>query len=45
LIGLARKHPISFYYDNLSAEDVLDDEELVMRSYLIELGLTRRYED
>ncbi len=44
LINLPRKHPINFYYDNLSAQDVYDDEELVMRAHLIELGLTRRYE-
>jgi len=45
LIDLRRKHPIDFYYDDLSAQDVFDDEELVMRRCLIELGLTRRYED
>ena len=44
LIDLPRKHPINFYYDDLSAQDVWDDEELVMRAHLIELGLARRYE-
>lgn len=44
LIGHPRKHPIDFYYDDLSAQDVYEDEELVMRNHLIQLGLTRRYD-
>lgn len=44
LIGLPRRQPIDFYYDDISAQDVWEDEELVMRAHLIELGLTRRYE-
>jgi ankyrin repeat protein len=45
LISLPRKHPIDSYYSDLDAQDVFDDKELVMRSYLIGLGLTKRYGD
>jgi len=43
LISLPRKHPIDFYYDDLTAQDIYDDKELVMREYLISLGLSERY--
>ncbi|HTA95276.1 MAG TPA: ankyrin repeat domain-containing protein [Verrucomicrobiae bacterium] len=43
LILLPRKHPIDFYYDDLSAHDVFEDKDLVMRNYLISLGLTERF--
>jgi ankyrin repeat protein len=43
LISLPRKHPIDYYYDDLSSQGIYDDRELVMRSHLISLGLTERY--
>jgi ankyrin repeat protein len=45
LISLPRKHPIDAYYDDLTARGIYDNEELVMRSHLIELGLTKRFDD
>ena len=44
LIELPRSHPIDFYYDDLGAQDVFDDRDLVMRDRLIRLGLSRRYD-
>ena len=38
LISLPRKHPIDCYYDNLTAQNIYDDKELVMRGYLISLA-------
>lgn len=45
LISLPREHPIDAYYDDFTAQKIYDNEELVMRSYLIELGLTKRFND
>jgi ankyrin repeat protein len=44
LIGVRRKHPIDFYFDNLTADAVYRDKDLVMRDHLIGLGLSRRYD-
>jgi len=43
LVSLPRKHPIDFYYDDLTAQHIYDDKELVMRGHLITLGLSERY--
>ncbi len=43
LISLPRKHPIDYYYDDLTADQIFEDNELVMRAYLISLGLTERF--
>ena len=43
LISLARKHPIDYYYDDLTAHQIFEHKELVMRDYLISLGLTERF--
>lgn len=43
LISLPRKHPIDYYYDDLTADQIFEDKELVMRAYLISLGLTERF--
>jgi ankyrin repeat protein len=50
LISLPRKHPIDYYYDDLSAHEVLnspsevfDSPSLDMRDRLIQLGLSQRY--
>lgn len=43
LISLPRKQPIDFYYDDLTAHQIFEDKELVMRSHLIRLGLTERF--
>lgn len=45
LIQLPRKHPIDHYYDDLEADEVFKNSELVMRDHLISLGLTRRGDD
>lgn len=45
LIALPRKHPIDFYYDDLTAQNIFDDKELVMRDFLIGLGLSERFGD
>jgi ankyrin repeat protein len=42
LISLPRKHPIDYYYDYLTAQKIYRDKDLVMRSYLIGLGLSER---
>jgi ankyrin repeat protein len=39
LIAQPRKEPIDYYYDDLMARQVHEDETLVMRGKLIELGL------
>ncbi len=44
LIGFPRKHPIDYYYDDLTAHELMNNAELVMRDYLIRLGLTQRFE-
>ena len=43
LIALPRKRPIDYYYDDLTADEVHENHELVMRDYLIGLGLTKRF--
>jgi ankyrin repeat protein len=43
LISLPRKHPIDYYYDDLTAQELYENKELVMRSHLISLGLRERY--
>ncbi len=43
LISLPRQHPIDYYYDDLTAHEALNNPGLVMRSRLIELGLTKRF--
>ena len=43
LISLPRQHPIDFYYDDLTAQEIYDDKELVMRGHLISLGLSERF--
>ncbi len=44
LLSLPRKQDINYYYDDLSAQLVFDDKTLVMRDALIELGLTKRFD-
>jgi ankyrin repeat protein len=44
LIKIPRKHPIDYYYDDLAAHELMNNEELVMRDYMIGLGLTRRFD-
>ena len=43
LVSLPRKHPVDFYYDDDTAQNIYDDKELVMRAHLISLGLSERY--
>jgi ankyrin repeat protein len=43
LISMPRTHPIDYYYDDLRAQEIYDNGELVMRAHLINLGLTERY--
>ena len=43
LIKLPRCHPIDFYYDDVTGEIILRDKDLVMRDYLVSLGLSERY--
>ena len=44
LISLPRKHPVDYYYDDLSAQEILNSPDLTMKNRLIELGLTKRYD-
>jgi ankyrin repeat protein len=44
LISIPRKHPIDYYYDDITAHVILGNEELVMREYLAGLGLTGRFD-
>jgi ankyrin repeat protein len=43
LISLPRAHPIDYYYDDLTAQQIYDNHELVMRAHLISLGLSDRF--
>ncbi|NJM55430.1 MAG: ankyrin repeat domain-containing protein [Verrucomicrobiae bacterium] len=44
LIALPRKHSIDFYYDDLSAQNVFQNESLAMRDELMRLGLSQRFD-
>lgn len=44
LIACPRKHPIAYYYSDLKAQLVVESEELVMKDYLVSLGLVDPYE-
>lgn len=44
LIALPRKHSIDFYYDDLSAQSVFENESLAMRDELMRLGLSKRFD-
>jgi ankyrin repeat protein len=43
LISVPRKHPIDYYYDDLTVQSICEDKELVMRHYLLSLGLAERH--
>ncbi len=45
LISLIRREDINFYYDDLTAEDVFNNKNLVMRDQLLSLGLKKRFDD
>jgi ankyrin repeat protein len=44
LMSLPRQQPIDFYFDDFSADRIFRNDDLVMRSHLIGLGLSRRFE-
>lgn len=39
-----RKYPIAYYYSDLQAHDVVQNEDLVMKDYLVSLGLVDPYD-
>jgi ankyrin repeat protein len=45
LIAQPRKHSINYYYDDFIAYSILTSDGLVMKDYLISLGLTERSGD
>ena len=45
LLSLPRKQDINYYYDDLSAQTILNDTTLIVRAALISLGLKKRFDD
>ena len=45
LIAQPRKHSINYYYDDFLAYSIVTSSDLVMKDYLVSLGLTERSGD
>jgi len=43
LLSLVNKENINFYFDDLSAQDVFDNKNLIMRDQLLSRGLKQRF--